>query len=145
MYAGDVREALQREVKCRCMLAGRRAPELAAGELERFLDCIQAQQSGDLMDTSKDLHPTQRNAITGDFDKGCSSMLFALQLQLQFWDSLPYSFCGLAHWNKDTARRCAQKCLQQWKTLDALQRHRAASGLLDTDATLSGRKSLDLS
>ena len=72
MYAGDVREALQREVKCRCMLAGRRAPELAAGELERFLDCIQAQQSAALMDTLKDLLPTKRDAITGDFDKGCS-------------------------------------------------------------------------
>ena len=88
-----------------CKMAGRRAPELAAGALDVLVqDCFQAQQL-ELAVACAGLSQEGRDRAMKAYAKGRANIENYLQVKFQFWRSLPHTLCAVGHFDEQVARQ----------------------------------------
>ena len=79
-----------------CPMRGRRAPELAAGQLWRFLDAAwQSALSTLAVDCRQSLSAAQWSELFIEFARGKSHCSYILTMKLHNWTVLPWLLCGL--------------------------------------------------
>ena len=100
-----------------CPLKGKRAPEMAAGQLERVLFQLEQASLVHLAVERPGVSEEGWNTITSDFHKACSFIQTGLRTKLLCWEHLPWKLAGLAHYNVDSARSCGLRALQLWQAV----------------------------
>ena len=92
------------QTRSSCCMAGRRAPELAAGILDKIASDDFALQRAELVSACRTLQPHQSEFILKDFAAGQARLEQYLLVKLSFWKSLPHKLCVLGHHNEQVAR-----------------------------------------
>lgn len=95
-------------------MKGRRAPELAAGDLERILQQGLAGEHAALTRRAAQLDQVGRGRVFGDLERAKSNIKLGLQLKLSYAQSVPFLLAGIAHHDLPTARDCARRCVAQF-------------------------------
>ena len=91
-----------------CPMAGKRAPELAAGHvLEVFQGLAQQTLTDVLSESPLPLDPEMQRDLVRDFGLARNHMQVVLLSKLDHWMRLPWKLCGLAHAEEAVARRVA--------------------------------------
>jgi hypothetical protein len=97
----------------KCILKGRRAPELAAGALRTTFEKMVANSSALLSRLLSNLHTEEDRAqLAADYHSAMDTMSLHLQTKTAHWQSLPWLCAGMAHPDEDIARRVAGDCLR---------------------------------
>ena len=104
----------------KCPLRGRRAPELACGELDRFMEELREFFGMHLVEVIGGLPADAQARISSDYHAGIQHLSFMLQVKFSYWGDLPYALCGVAHASSHTARSAAHSCLAKFE--DAVAR-----------------------
>ena len=95
-----------------CPLAGRRAPELAAGALDTLIqECFKTQHA-ELLVTCASLPRDEADSVLQDFARGQAKLEHFLMLKFAFWKALPHSLCALGHHSEATAREALTRARQ---------------------------------
>ena len=93
---------------CSCPMAGKRAPELAAGHLETvFNEMCQQALAGIFLDMPLPLSAADQTHIISELQRAQNHVKLALFAKLQHWQRMPWLACGLAHHEESVARRVA--------------------------------------
>ena len=87
-----------------CPMAGRRAPELAAGALDEIIQEEFRAQRVELLLACSALTPDHLDKILKDFARGQAHLEEFFTLKLSFWQALPRQLCILGHYREDVAR-----------------------------------------
>ena len=107
-----------------CPMAGRRAPELAAGCLDELVKNTFRQQRTELLTACSALTHEQRNKILRDFASGQARLEQFFVLKFAFWKSLPHKICVLGHFSEDVARAGLQEAADMFREhADSDQHH----------------------
>ena len=92
-----------------CPMAGKRAPELAAGCIPEVFDAIAGQALTEvLLAAPLPLSAEQQAVLLSEFHGARDHMRLVLLSKLAHWQRLPWILCGLAHPIEDVGRRIAQ-------------------------------------
>lgn len=91
-----------------CPLVGRRAPELAAGQLNSVLETLARKGLADLLNGETAVRATPRmiQATQYMFIGFKNHIALFLTMKLDFWSKPPYVFAGLGHWDRQMATQC---------------------------------------
>ena len=110
----DASTGEKRQKQDRCPLQGCQAPACAAGHLFTLLQDLFSRAHSHLV-----LHPSmavpseaERADIALDFNRIKCHFTFWFQVKFSHWGELPWILIGIAHWDDETARRCAGQSLQ---------------------------------
>ena len=100
-----------------CVLAGMRAPELAAGFLQQQLVVTKRQRRDLLLELASGAQGSVGcwPAVLKEYDEGALFMEAALEVKIAFWHKLPYCLAGLAHIHSSVAQQCAQHCIDTYE------------------------------
>jgi hypothetical protein len=99
-----------------CPMKGRRAPELANGELFELLQRWWCSKHAELLSICSHLSQKDRDAILQDWEVAKQTIAFSLTTKFSFASSLPFLLCGAAHHDEDTARKVMRECFQQYSS-----------------------------
>ena len=103
-----------------CPLRGYRAPELACGELERFMEELRDDFGLHLLELLAPLRDENaQGRIRRDYLEGMRHLAFMMKLKFSSWEELPYALCGVAHYEESKARSAAQACLAKFEDVIA--------------------------
>ena len=106
-----------------CPLRGRRAPELAAGDLEDWLErlCDMASTRLLVMVRAQDLSDSDRSTLMADFLQARYHLVFTFRIKLGSWSSFPGLAFALGH-HKPEVRKTAAQCIVSLEfTMDELR------------------------
>ena len=78
-----------------CPLAGRRAPELAAGEADKVVASVGDFSAADLMPVMQKLSTTQQGLLLADFETAKGKLILGLSMKYAEWSQLPHKLCVL--------------------------------------------------
>lgn len=107
-----------------CPMAGKRAPELAVGRVKDIFDEMADQALTEIFcDTPLPLQPDVQAEVLNDFNHGRDHIKLLLATKLDFWQRVPWLFCGLAHDDEEVARATAQKILDVLAETPDLELH----------------------
>ena len=82
--------------RCACILAGKRAPEMATGRWKELMgELVEELRPQVLMDTLA-LPEQDQESILNDFEHGVSYVQMVLDIKLAHWTELPWQLCALA-------------------------------------------------
>ena len=97
-----------------CVMACRRAPEMAAGQFMDAMKSFLAVCASSLLVelTSIDVPAGDIGIITRDFAAARRHVFFILHVKFAHWQQNPWLLFGLGHAEMDMVRRCAQRALQ---------------------------------
>ena len=97
-----------------CVMAGRRAPEWAAGAFFDFLSTMCGYSANTLLFelASAGLTDQEKSTVMQDVGALRRQLFFVLQVKFCHWQQLPWILSGLAHEVKEVAMRCAVRALQ---------------------------------
>lgn len=103
-------------IRC-CPMRSLRAPGMATGEHSDMIKQLMHLVSGTLLldEDVAGLPPQDKALILREFGRARQYLLYALHSKLSFWRYLPWALAGLAHEHEETAKHCAQRCLQMWE------------------------------
>ena len=120
------------ETICVCPMAGKRAPELAAGHIQNvFRDICEKSLTELLFDSPLPLGPENQQHIVSELQRAQNHVQLLLSTKLQHWQRMPWLACGLAHHDEATARRVAQQILACFEECsDAELHHRVTQQFL---------------
>ena len=92
-------------------MAGKRAPELAAGELMSYFDAVWDMRTGEFLASPSTCTaaPELLAEIEDNLQSGRATMHLGLATKCDFWGRLPWILCGLGHTDETTARKIAAK------------------------------------
>ena len=127
-----------------CPMRGRRAPELACGDLAAMFAELCSTQGSFLECWMPDLGPKDRQTIIEDFAGGMERIRLLLSMKLLSWEELPWKLAGCAHADMDKARACAMECMSLFD-MDPLSvgaQHRVSQEFLADASPSSLRMSL---
>ena len=115
-----------------CPMAGKRAPELAAGHAEHVFQEICDRALADiLIDAPLPLPPEGQQQIISELQRAQNHLKLLLFAKLQHWQRMPWLACGLAHHSEDVARDVARKILLSFEECsDAELHHRLTQQFL---------------
>ena len=100
--------------KGRCPMAGKRAPELAAGDLDEYISSLLAARAGQvLISCGAPLKKKEQKKLLQEYSACRHHVTFVLSLKLRPWQLPPLVFAGLCHPCKCTAARVAGKILKE--------------------------------
>ncbi|CAE7195772.1 unnamed protein product [Symbiodinium natans] len=126
-----------------CPLRSLRAPELASGAFEPFLQEISALSAAAVtLMHCRHCEIADRAWILADFEAGRQHLLFAFIMQTACWSHLPHRLCGIGHSNADVARTQAAACLRLWATYSDAERsaaHPMTKAVLSRGTLLAGQ------
>eukprot|EP00959_Pyramimonas_sp_CCMP1952_P101318 2119612-Pyramimonas_sp.AAC.1 len=92
-----------------CPLAGKRAPDLAAGYIEEVLSSLSHRGAMELIsDVGHSLSADQLGELLQAWHGAIAHIKLCLTLKTGFWQQLPWVLCGLAHRDEPTAQRIAR-------------------------------------
>ena len=95
-----------------CPLRGRRAPELATGDLLEFVNKIHTQVAVNvLMDMPATLDDEERKIIMQDYSRAKIHITSVLSLKMAHWRESPYFCFGIAHHNQSKAFSSYQRAM----------------------------------
>ena len=94
-----------------CPMAGKRAPELAAGHIPEVLNALCRLTVGETILRHGPLNAADLAKITRDFTATKGHIELVLRTKTDFWQRVPWLLCGLSHDNATTASRVARECL----------------------------------
>lgn len=97
-----------------CPLAGRRAPQLAAGAAESYMEELGRSYLLELMECCSCTDPSETDQVLSDFSLGKASMISYLAQKLQCWRVLPWRLAALCVEDVDEARRHAKEALDEF-------------------------------
>ncbi len=80
-----------------CPMKGRRAPELAAGDLTKVLTKWLANETVEIASVCSHLELSQRNMIVGDWQVAKQHLAFTITTKFSFATHIPFLLCGLVH------------------------------------------------
>ena len=110
-----------------CPIAGKRAPELAAGEGSEHLKSALDDLMPLVLGACVLLSETERNQIIRDFTSACTYILTTLELKLAYWRTLPWLLCGVLHHNALKAMAAAKECIRLYDLLPTPDLHHRVS------------------
>ena len=111
----------------KCILGGKRAPELAVGALQKLLQRLKLELLANIVrDAVPGTTAEDMSMIVHDFTQAVLHLIDTVNAKLQHWQVLPWSLCGLGHWCADTAREHGRRILKQFDDagLDESKHHR---------------------
>ena len=108
-----------------CPLAGRRAPELAAGALDKMIADAFGKQRAELIVACSSLSPEHRGAVTQDFASGQAKLEHFLVVKFGFWTTLPHCLCVLGHWSEAEAKSGLAKAKELYEQHQDSNKHHA--------------------
>ena len=119
MYLGKTRRRRETALakafnssKSSCPLKGKRAPQLACGDEQAFLDSLSQASMSKLMMSKCSVPPGSWGATAEDFAHDCSYIRLGLSTKLNYFKQLPWCLAGLAHPAPQKAQVVAQRCLE---------------------------------
>jgi len=126
----------------RCPANGCRAPELAAGELQDYLQALWDVNVADMLSVPSCRGPLaepDRAILVADLEKAKAHITLQLSNKLAYWLTLPHILCGLAHFDETVARKCGAKALLQWQEAEVADlHHRITVEFFRNDILLKG-------
>ena len=107
-----------------CPMAGKRAPELAAGQIEHVYQgvCEQA-LSRLLLDARLPLPQESQQEVISELQRAQAHVKLLLRTKLQHWQRMPWLACGLAHHDESVARRIAGEILFAFEECSETELH----------------------
>ena len=100
--------------RCVCRLAGKRAPEMACGQLQVVFTELAEVAFADIMRDCAKLPSADRANIVEEFMQAKGHCFLVLSNKLAPWSQLPWRLCALAHHNESTATTAAKDILEQF-------------------------------
>lgn len=120
-----------------CPMAGKRAPELAAGHVGHVVEQLCGTLVQDVIAAHGPLSREQTRSMLADFIAVKDRISLNLQSKLDFWQRLPYLLAGISHDDTDVARRCATQCIEAWQRDPAPgHHHRVTQRFMDPHGVL---------
>jgi hypothetical protein len=102
-------------LKPRCLIAGCRAPELAAGEIEgRLLEIASMGQDDLIRKFREGLPGVDRAAVLHDFGIAKSYLECGLRLKFDCWSKLPWRLAALGHHDATVRTSTAQEVIEMY-------------------------------
>lgn len=109
---------VSRLVPCRCPMAGCRAPEIVAGELDRFAERLRNSHLNSLMATcGVSLAVEQWDKLKQEWERGASYVIENLKLRLAFFQHLPWVILGGCHHDLAVAKAQLGRAKEVWISL----------------------------
>eukprot|EP00959_Pyramimonas_sp_CCMP1952_P197326 4126634-Pyramimonas_sp.AAC.1 len=115
-----------------CPLAGKRAPELAAGHIMNVMDSMARKGAADLMSEVSYLATPEGGREELDdllqtWHSATAHLKLVLRTKTDFWQRMPWLLCGLAHNDQAEAQRVARDVINALDTTpDKTLHHRVA-------------------
>jgi hypothetical protein len=120
-----------------CPLKGKRAIELAAGDLSAFMrEIAEAHFSTVVVACDVGLEAAAMTEVLNDFNYGKAYMLEMLATKLGHWQQLPWKLCALAHWDAAKAREAARSSLHTFDASPQQEAPRHGRGHIPHDAKI---------
>ena len=96
-----------------CALSGCRAPELAAGALDKILVLLFDRAHAEilLLPSVRELSGRDQVLLVSDLNLARQHVTLFLHMKLSHWQQLPHQLLGIAHFDVHEARRCGQRSL----------------------------------
>ena len=95
-----------------CPMKGKRLPEVASGALLPFFEELCRYQLGELMiDHQRRLSADVWQNLVATWETGKIYLWAGLQVKLDFFQRLPWLIGGIAHHDRNVARRVAKQCV----------------------------------
>ena len=116
----------------KCPFAGCNAPPMAAGKLLEILENLLDLAFSELLlsDGIAFAKAEDIELLHECFEHCKNHLLLYLRLKLNFWQKVPYIFIGMAHWDLNIARRCAEVGRQQWQRCPEIKAHHRLTVLM---------------
>ena len=117
---------------------GKRAPEIAAGDLTKALEHMSANMTAEVLKDIVHLTCDEKSQLLSDLELGQAFVMMCLSLEHQHYKENPWVLLGLAHYDVARARLAAQQALvlyDQGPPDDTLQ-HRITRKWLSPDGRL---------
>lgn len=106
-----------------CPMRGRRAPELAAGQLMLFFERLWSLKFSDLAsEVAAVLAPSDIRTLMTDLEGAKQHVTGVLVQKLQHWQGLPWRLCAMSHWDKLIVKQAASDCLAMFDAVAAEER-----------------------
>ena len=97
-----------------CPMGGKHAAEFACGFFLQLLKQTFAEGMAEVLTFCIGLSESELQSVTHAYSEGKEYVLAMLVLKLQYWTLIPWTLCGLFHWNTALAIQCALDCLAQY-------------------------------
>ena len=104
----------------RCILRGRRAPELASGMFIRFLTETFATASSMFTAVASGLGESSQEweALSKDWNCACDIAVAALHVKTSHWSQLPWLLCGLGMADPEAGRAAGRKAVELYQSCE---------------------------
>ena len=121
-----------------CILAGKRAPELASGKWKTCLQALVEKVRPQVLMDSFSLPAEGRERILNDFEHGVSYITMVLDIKLAHWAELPWQLCSLATDVAEDRPKAARTILESFQSLPQHEdaHHRLTWKFLQPDSKL---------
>ena len=109
----------------KCPMRGRRVPEIAAGDMQKFFDEVtQKELAAFVMEhaSGPGLTEHQRTSLTIDWESGKCRIALSMKLKLDAFQVLPLRLAGIGHCDERIARISAAACVAQYQRATEVQR-----------------------
>ena len=100
----------------RCPMAGKRAPELAAGRLDEVVTDVCELSHADMLSQPRPLPMSSSQSFTlvNNIEQAKGHIVLLITSKCDYWRRLPWLLCGLAHHCPQVASTCASRALQEF-------------------------------
>ena len=112
-----------------CPLRGRRAPELAVGDVHLAIRSLATSAHARLLTLGGHLRPQELAEIMEDLAKGRGYIISSLEIKLSCWLQLPLVLASVGHHNLDKARKGIKRAAEIYDSLADPEQHHALSNL----------------
>ena len=101
-----------------CGFKGRRAPELAAGELDDRIEAASANAISQILTLCRDLSEAESSNMFLDWNAAIDRIVFEVQAKTSHW-RLPWRLCVCGHPNEEVARAQMRVCRDLYAATEA--------------------------
>ena len=78
----------------RCVMKGRRAPELAAGKVDEFITQLMELFEFEAVELASILEPAPRDKVVSAWHTAKAHLIYIITEKFAYWKRLPYLLCG---------------------------------------------------
>lgn len=112
-----------------CLVDGKRALEVASGELESWCSRDLEAASAKLMAKAREVSDADHVILLKDLRLAHGLVDSGLRVNIAHWMLILWLICGVMHHCLEQARKCAAECLRQWGARPCPQEHHRVSNL----------------
>ena len=102
-----------------CPMRGRRAADVAAGEVENIMEKHAGRNIQEVLALTQGLKPADRDKILHDYGRAHKHMKYVITLKLNVFQHLPHKLMGIAHHDEAVAHACCLVCADLARVLSS--------------------------